>query len=91
MRSTIHRWEGDEFHPITDSAALADLMAFSGWPGLRADTQVGFWRRIFHEAQQTRDDVRAGHCPPECEREVFERLSRMVLSRDPAMLRLVHQ
>jgi len=89
-RSAVHRWEGDEFHPVTDSAKLADLMAFSGWPGLRADTQVGFWRRIFHEAQQTHDDVLAGRCPPECEREVFERLSRMVLSRDAAMLRLVH-
>lgn len=89
-RSTVHRWHEDEFHPVTDSAELADLMAFSGWPGLRADTQVGFWRRIFHEAQQTRDDVRAGRCKPECEREVFERLSRMVLSHDASMLRLVH-
>ena len=32
---TIHRWNGDEFQPMTDSAELADLMAFSGWPGLR--------------------------------------------------------
>lgn len=87
---TIHRWNGDEFRPLTDSAELAELMAFSGWPGLRADTQVGFWRRIFHEAQQTHDDVRSGRCGAECEREVFERLSRMVLSRDEAMLRLVH-
>jgi len=90
-RSVVHRWEGDEFCAVTDSAKLADLMAFSGWPGLRADTQVGFWRRIFHEAQQTHDDVRAGRCPPKCEREVFERLSRMVLSRDASMLRLVHR
>jgi len=88
---TIHRWQGDEFRPLTDSAELAELMAYSGWPGLRADTLVGFWRRIFHEAQQTHDDVRAGRCAPECEREVFERLSRMVLSHDEAMLRLVHR
>lgn len=87
---TIHRWSGDEFRPLTDSAELAELMAFSGWPGLRADTLVGFWRRIFHEAQQTRDEVRAGRCGPECQREVFERLSRMVLSHDETMLRLVH-
>ena len=90
-RSTVRRWDGAEFHPVTDSAELADLMAYSGWPGLRADTQVGFWRRIFHEAQQTRDDVRAGRCGLECEREVFERLSRMVLSHDTSMLRLVHR
>ncbi|MCU0872468.1 MAG: PEP/pyruvate-binding domain-containing protein [Pirellulaceae bacterium] len=90
-RSTIQRWTGDQFEPLTDSAELANLLAFSGWPGLRADSQVGFWRRIFHEAQQTHDDVRAGRCPPDCEREVFERLSRMVLSRDESMLRLVHR
>ncbi len=34
-RSTIHRWEGDDFQPITSSAELADVLAFSGWPGLR--------------------------------------------------------
>ena len=90
-RSAIHRWTGEQFQPLTDSAELADLLADSGWPGLRADTQVGFWRRIFHEAQQTYDDVQAGRCSADCERKVFERLSRMVLSRDESMLRLVHR
>lgn len=89
--NTIHRWEGDEFRPITSSAVLSELLASSQWPGLRADTRLGFWRRMFSEAQQAFDDVRAGRCPPEKEHEVFERLSRMVLSRDEAMLRLVHR
>jgi hypothetical protein len=88
--NTIHLWEGDEFRPITSSAVISDLLASSRWPGLRADTRVGFWRRIFSEAQQAFDDGRAGRCPPEEEQEVFQRLSRMVLSRDEAMLRLVH-
>ena len=77
--NTIHRWEGDEFRPITSSAVISEVLASSRWPGLRADSRLGFWRRIFHEAQQTYDDARAGHCPPEKEQEVFERLSRMVL------------
>jgi len=89
--NTIHLWEGEEFRPITSSAVLSDLLASSRWPGLRADTRVGFWRRIFHEAQQAFDDVRAGRCSPEREQEVFHRLSRMVLSRDEAMLRLVRR
>lgn len=89
--NTIHLWQGEEFRPITNSAILSDLLASSHWPGLRADTRLGFWRRIFSEAQQAYDEVRAGRCPPEKEKQVFHQLSRMVLSRDEAMLRLVHR
>jgi pyruvate, water dikinase len=67
------------------------VLVSSRWPGLRADSRLGFWRRLFHEAQQTYDDARASRCPPEKEQEVFQRLSRMVLSRDEAMLRLVNR
>lgn len=89
--NSIHVWEGDEFYPITQSAIISEVLASSRWPGLRADTRLGFWRRIFNEAQQAFDDARTGRCPPEYEQEVFERLSRMVLSRDEAMQRLVHR
>ncbi|NLY01896.1 MAG: pyruvate, phosphate dikinase [Rhodopirellula sp.] len=87
--NTIHLWEKDTFRPITASAVISDVLASSRWPGLRADIRLGFWRRIFSEAQQADDDARAGRCAPGHEREVFGRLSRMVLSRDEAMLRLV--
>ena len=89
--NTIHAWEGDQFRPITSSTIISELLVSSRWPGLRADTRLGFWRRIFDEAQQAHDGVRAGRFPPEHERDVFQRLSRMVLSRDDAMLRLVHK
>jgi pyruvate,water dikinase len=89
--NTIHVWEGEEFRPITSSTVISEVLASSRWPGLRADTRLGFWRKIFHEAQLAYDGARAGRCPPQQEREVFERLSRMVLSRDEAMLRLVHR
>jgi pyruvate, water dikinase len=91
--NTIHVWKGDEFRPITSSAVVSELLASSRWPGLRADTRVGFWRRIFNEAQQAIDDARAGlgQAQQEKEQAVFERLSEMVLSRDEAMLRLIHR
>jgi hypothetical protein len=89
--NTIHVRDGSEFKPITSSAVVSELLASSRWPGLRADTRIGFWRRVFNEAQQAYDDARAGRCSPEREREIFERLSRMVLSRDEDMLRLVHR
>jgi KaiC/GvpD/RAD55 family RecA-like ATPase len=87
--NTIHVWEGDEFKPITSSAIVSEILAASRWPGLRADMRLGFWRRIFNEAQQAFEDARSGRTPPEHEQEVFRRLARMVLSRDEAMLRLV--
>lgn len=89
--NTIHMWEGEEFRPITNSAIISDLLASSRWPGLHADTRIGFWRRIFREAQQAFDDARAGRISGGEEHEVFERLSRMVLSRDEAMLRLIRR
>ncbi|MDY0166336.1 MAG: PEP/pyruvate-binding domain-containing protein [Thermoguttaceae bacterium] len=89
--NTIHAWEGDRFRPITNSTIISELLVSSRWPGLRADTRLGFWRRIFREAQQAHDEVTSGRSPPERENDVFQRLSRMVLSRDEAMLRLVHR
>jgi hypothetical protein len=89
--NTIHRWQGDEFRPITHSALISEVLTSSRWPGLRADLRLGFWRRLFNEAQQTYDEAREGRCPPEKKHEVFSRLSQMVLSQDEAMLRLVNE
>ncbi|MBL7039390.1 MAG: pyruvate, phosphate dikinase [Pirellulaceae bacterium] len=91
LMNTVHVWQDEEFQPITSSVPLSEALASSQWPGLRADTRLGFWRRIFDEAQHTFDEARAGRCSPAEEKEVFERLSGMVLSRDEAMLRLVYQ
>ena len=90
--NTIHVWEeGDRFRSITASAIVSEILAASRWPGLRADMRQGFWRRIFDEAQNVLDDTRAGRCPAHRERDVFQRLARMVLSRDEEMLALVEQ
>lgn len=88
--NAIHVWEdGDQFRPITSSAIISEILSASRWPGLRMDARQGFWRRIFGEAQEVWEDVRRGHCPVQRERDVFQRLARMVLSRDEGMLELV--
>jgi hypothetical protein len=89
--NTMHVWRGDEFIPITASAIVAELLVASKWPGLRMDTRMGFWRRIFNEAQTMREQIRAGTCAPEKEKDLFYQLSRMVLSRDESMLELVER
>ncbi len=85
----IHVWEGDEFKPITNSAVIAGILAAARWPGLHAGSRLGFWNRMFAEAQKTHDRAQAGECPPDMEQPVFHHLSRMVLSRDEAILKLV--
>ncbi len=86
----IHAWEGDTFKPVTASPIVSELLVASKWPGLRADSRQGFWRRIFAEAQTTYDQIQSGHCPPAQEKDLFQRLSRMVLSDDEGILRLVY-
>lgn len=87
--NTIHVWDGDEFKPITNSAVIAGILAAAKWPGLHAGSRLGFWNRIFAEAQKVHETFKAGHCSAETERQFFERLSQMVLSRDEAILKLV--
>lgn len=89
--NTLHLWEGDEFRPITSSVIISDLLASRCSPGLRADPRVGFWRRLFTEAQQVVDGVAAGRIPPDRQTKLFDRLSRMVLSNDEDMLKLVRR
>ena len=86
--NTIHVWEGDKFKPITNSAIIAEILTAARWPGLRASGRLGFWNRIFAQAQKAHESYRAGHCPAEIEQQEFDRLSRMVLSRDETILKL---
>lgn len=87
--NTMHEWRGDRFIPITDSATLSEILASSKWPGMRADRYIGYWRRVFAEAEQVRHDFAAGHCGKEQLDAMFEKLSRMVLTCDERMAALV--
>jgi len=85
----LHEWKGDEFRPVTASALISSILTSVNWSGLDTDTRPGFWERAFAEGEEVLDAVKAGCCPPEREDEMFRRLSRMMVSRDPGMLRLV--
>lgn len=87
--NTIHLWDGDEFPPVTRSALIAEILAAARWPGLHADIRLGFWRRIFNEAQRVLMESKAGLCPADKEHSIFMQLSRIMLSKDERMLELV--
>ncbi len=85
----LHLWDGDDFTPVTSSALISSILTSVNWSDLDPDARLGFWDRSFAEAQQVRDAARAGKCSAQKEQEVFHRLSRMAISRDPTMLKLV--
>lgn len=85
----LHAWKGDEFQPVTASALISSILTSVNWAGLDSDTRPGFWDRAFQDAQQVLETAKSGTCPPEKEAEMFQRLCRMMISRDPVILQLV--
>lgn len=85
----LHEWKGEEFVPVTASAVISSILTSVNWSGLDYDTRPGFWERAFAEGEEVLAAVKAGRCSPEKEDEMFRRLSRMMVSRDPGMLKLV--
>jgi len=85
----LHAWDGDEFTPVTSSVLISSILASVNWSDLNSDTRPGFWERAFAEAQLVLDASGAGGCPAEKVQQTFEHLSRMAISRDPGMLKLV--
>lgn len=72
--NTIHVWQGNAFVPVKDSAVLAQILSRTQWPRLQIDRRVGHWRRLFNQAQQVAQELRAGHCPPERHAEILQRV-----------------
>jgi len=85
----LHEWKGDEFRPVTASALISSILTSVNWSGLDVDMRPGFWERAFAEGEAVLEAVKSGRCSPEKEEEMFRRLARMMVSRDPGMLRLI--
>jgi pyruvate, water dikinase len=85
----LHQWKGDEFRPVTASALISSILTSVNWSGLDSDSRPGLWERAFSEGEEVLDAVKRGRCSPERQDEMFRRLSRMMVSRDPGMLTLV--
>jgi hypothetical protein len=79
----LHSWEGDEFKPVTSSATITDILAGVPKPWLEFTIRrTGIWENTFQQAQQTvhalRQGIRPGHDP----RELFQRLMKMLGTRE---------
>jgi len=80
---TLHSWEGETFKPVTRSATITDILASVPKPWLEFTIhRPGVWARTFQEAQDTLDALRAGRPPTHDPQEMFQRLMKMVVSRE---------
>jgi hypothetical protein len=89
---TLHAWEGDRFMPVTRSATVTEILAKVLQPWLDFTTQrLGMWQSAFMQAQEALDGMRSGKIPSLELNFHFHRLSRMAVTRDPGLLKLVER
>ena len=87
----LHRWDDEDFPPISDSVVIAEILTSARWSGLDSDRRPGFWDRAFIEAHGVMKKVQAGLRPESDEREAFERLVPMVFTRAETMHELARK
>lgn len=88
----LHKWEGESFAPVTNSATISDILTGTPQPWLDFTIhRLGEWTRTFTEAEELQHLILAGQNRPEAARECFEKLLRMAISREDRFLNLARQ
>ncbi len=87
----LHRKEGGEFKPVTSSVIISDIQAAVGGLSATADRMPGVLDRVTAEAEKFVAASRAGDRALPGADKCFEKLARMILTRDDAMLRLARR
>ncbi len=89
---TLHSWVGEAFQPVTNSATITDILASVPKPWLEFSIyRPGIWVRTFHHAQETLHAIREGRAREAEAGELFQRLLRMVVTRDERFLALAEK
>jgi len=84
-----HAWAGDEFRTVTESATISDLFASIAQPQVGSAARViDMWDRVFFQAQDALARQARGEALFLETDELFERLLRMMVTRDARLLRL---
>jgi hypothetical protein len=86
----LHRWEGDDFRPLTESSMTAEILTSRPWAGLESiRLRLGKWARTFLQAEETWQGIRHGERPAEDAARLLPDLIHMAISREPRVARLV--
>lgn len=88
----LHRWEGDEFKPVTTSLTTAEILANIPQPWLDFSMQRrDIWNRSFLQAQEIVNTTPVDQRGAWKGSKLFDRLLRMAVTRDPRLLTLVEK
>jgi len=74
VMNTLYVRSGEAFLPVKESAVLAPILSHTQWPRLQSDRRVGYWRRLFRDAELVAEECRENRCPPERQEEMLRRM-----------------
>jgi len=87
-----HKCSDGKFVPVTDSATVSEMVnTVMGTAGDSASRTIDVWDRTFIEAASTAVEIDRGDRTSEEARPVFDKLLRMLVSRDDRVLGLAQQ
>jgi hypothetical protein len=79
----LHRWQGAEFTPVTNSAVITETLADVPQPWMDFSIhRPGVWLETFRQAEATWQAVKAGRQPASEADVWFRRVLKMVVTRD---------
>ena len=89
----LHRWQGMDFLPVTESTAISAVLRASPWHGLQSASyrMVGMWDRRFMQAEELLTAYERGDCSQETIDQVFQRQLRQLISCDARILALAER
>ncbi|MEN8253892.1 MAG: PEP/pyruvate-binding domain-containing protein [Verrucomicrobiota bacterium] len=85
----LHVRHGDDFVPVMSSAVISEILTSAKWSGLNSDSSHGFWETAFLQARELLTSGEYRPDLPEKGKAVYEKLVRMVISRDETMQKLI--
>lgn len=85
----LHVQRESAFIPVTSSAIISEILTSTKWSGLHSDNNLGFWEASFIQAREWLSSGEYRSDLPENGQKLYDRLVRMVISRDAGMLDLI--
>lgn len=74
VMNTLYIRSDEKFLPVKESSVLATILAQTQWPRLQSDRRIGYWRRLFREAERVAEECRENRCAPRVLEEILRRV-----------------
>ena len=88
----LHEWKNNEFIPVTESAIISEIRSSRPYLNRETDSKkFDFWNKIFIEAENIIQKNQEEEKKSKKEKEVFNNLLKMIITRDPKILKLAEK